>query len=95
LFADPDSFVGGDIPLAGDKRSIAECRDVWRGVRGRAPRRIPMPVGMFDRFVGRDLVAMWKWLSTSQVDADPADTWRIVPTVYTVDEWLSAHSRRA
>jgi uncharacterized protein YbjT (DUF2867 family) len=89
VFADPDAFVGGDIPLAGDRRSITECAEIWRRVHGRAPRRIPMPVGMFERFVGRDLIAMWRWLSTSEVDADPADTRRILPTAHTVDQWLS------
>jgi hypothetical protein len=49
----------------------------------------------FERFVGRDLVAMWRWLSTSEVDADPADTRRILPTAHTVDQWLSAQSKRA
>jgi uncharacterized protein YbjT (DUF2867 family) len=45
VFADPDAFVGGDIPLAGDRRSITECAEIWRRVHGRAPRRIPMRCG--------------------------------------------------
>jgi uncharacterized protein YbjT (DUF2867 family) len=89
-FADPETFIGRNIPLAGDLRSIQECREIWTLVRGRPPRRTPMPVWMFERFVGRDLTAMWTWLSTSEVHADPADTRRILPTTHTVDQWLAS-----
>ena len=54
-----------------------------------------MPVWMFERFVGRDLTTMWRWLSTSEVDVDAADTRRLHPTAQTVDRWLPAQGKPA
>ena len=88
-FADPGTFVGADLPLAADLRSLAECREIMRGVTGRAPRGLPMPVWMFERFVGKDLTTMWRWLRTSDVPVDPADTRRLLPHARTVEEWAA------
>lgn len=35
-------FVGRDLPLAADLRSIDECREIHRDVIGHRPRRFPM-----------------------------------------------------
>jgi uncharacterized protein YbjT (DUF2867 family) len=94
-FASPHEFVGKDLALAADLRSIAECREVWRRVAGRAPRPFPMPVWMFERFVGRDLPTMWRWLRTEEVDADPAETRRLLPTAATVEEWVVRQAKKA
>lgn len=97
-FADPGRFIGLDLNLAADIRSISECREIWHDITGRPPRRFPMPVWLFKRFVGTDLTTMWRWLQTGDVDVDPAQTRQILPTAVTVREWLtrqrSARSRR-
>jgi len=38
-FADPATFVGTDVSLAGDILSIQQCRTIWQEVKGRPPRR--------------------------------------------------------
>ena len=87
-FAEPDRFVDAELGLASDVQSIAQCRQIWQDVYGRSPRRFPMPVWMFRRFVGSDLITMWRWLRTTQVDFDPAPTRELLPTALTVREWL-------
>ena len=87
-FADPDRFVGTELSLASDVQSIAQCRQIWNAVNGRPPRRVPMPVWMFERFVGNDLITMWDWLRTAQFDIDPAPTRGELPSAQTVQEWL-------
>ncbi len=87
-FREPDRFVGKELRLAGDLQSIAECRATWAEVVGRPPRPFPMPVWLFERFVGTDLTTMWRWLRSGTVDADPSKTQRILPGVSTVREWL-------
>lgn len=89
LFADPDRFVGADLQLVADVRSIAECRVLWKEATGRAPRRLPMPVGLFERFVGTDLTTMWRWLSTAEFPMETAPTRELLPEALTVPEWLS------
>jgi uncharacterized protein YbjT (DUF2867 family) len=90
-FADPHSFVGRDLTLASDVRSLDECRSIYREVIDRNPRRLPMPVWLFKRFgfVGKDLTTMWRWLRTGHVDLDTAPTRAIHPEALTVGDWLS------
>ena len=94
-FADPDRFVGRDIKLASEVRTIAECRTIWSTVTGRSPRRFPMPVPMFERFVGTDLTTMWRWLRSGHFDIEPAQTHEILPTASTVQVWLTRTTTRA
>ena len=90
-FADPRSFVGRDLTLASDVRSLDECRSLYREVFGRNPRRFPMPVWLFKRFgfVGKDLTTMWRWLRTGHVDLNTSTTRAIHPEALTVGGWLS------
>jgi len=90
-FADPHSFAGKDLTLATDVRSLDECRSIYREVIGRNPRRLPMPVWLFERFgfVGKDLTTMWRWLRTGYVDLDTSPTRAIHPDALTVEGWLS------
>jgi uncharacterized protein YbjT (DUF2867 family) len=87
-FANPESYVGSDLALAADLRTLSECRAIWHGVTGRHPRRLPMPVWLFERFVGPDLTRMWRWLATHEVDVDPADTRAHRPNVVTIEEFI-------
>jgi len=92
-FADPASYIGSDLALAADVRTLSECRTIWRQVTGRNPRRFPMPVWLFERFVGPDLTRMWRWLATHEVDVDPASTRAHHPNVATVEEFVGRRTR--
>ena len=60
VFADSERFLGRDLALTSDVQSIGQCRVIWREVMGRAPRRFPMPVWLFERFSGTDETTMWR-----------------------------------
>jgi uncharacterized protein YbjT (DUF2867 family) len=92
-FGDPGSYVGTDLALAADVRTLAECRSAWRGATGRNPRRFPMPVWLFERFVGPDLTRMWRWLAAHDVDVDPEATLAHHPEAATVEEFLRRRTR--
>lgn len=87
-FADRDRYVGRDLKLAAELRSIDECRALYEEVRGRRPRGFPMPVWMFNRVGSRDLVRMWRWLRASPPAGDPATLRAIRPEALTVRDWL-------
>ena len=87
-FADPGSYVGADLALAAEQCTLSECRATWRRVTGRDPRRFPMPLWLFHRFVGPDLTRMWCWLATHQVDVDPSETREHHSTALTVEQFL-------
>ncbi len=91
VFADPERYIGQDIPLAGDVKSLAECRAIWAEVQGKPPSSFPMPVWLFKRIAGpsgKDLPIMWRWLRTGDVPKDPAATRSIHPGTRSVREWL-------
>lgn len=87
-FAEPEWFIGADLQLTSDVRTIGECRELWREAHGRPPRRFPVPIWLFERFTGKDLTAMWRWLHANPVPADPAGTLQILPSARTVRDWL-------
>jgi uncharacterized protein YbjT (DUF2867 family) len=89
-FAEPDRFIGEEIMLAGDVKSIDQCRSIYRRVMGKNPPRFPMPLWLFSRFglVGEDLTTMWRWLRASQAEFDTSPTRAVHPEALTVDAWL-------
>lgn len=89
-FAEPDGFVGRELGLASDVQSIDGCREIWREVSGRAPRRFPMPRWLFERFSGTDETTMWRWLAENEVDWDTRPTREVHPGALTVRDWVVA-----
>jgi len=88
-FAAPEQFVGQDIRLSSDVKSIEECWAIYRDVMDKNPSRFPMPVWMFKRFVGTDLITMWQWLSTADIDFNPESTRALHPEALSVKDWLT------
>jgi uncharacterized protein YbjT (DUF2867 family) len=89
VFADPDRWAGTELNLVSDVQSIDQCRALWREVSGRPPREWPMPVWLFERFVGTDLTTMWRWLRTAEFDLSPETTREILPQALTTRDWLT------
>lgn len=88
VFAEPDRWGDSDLPLVADVRSIDECRGIWRDVRGRSPRGLPIPVRLFERFVGTDLTTMWRWLRSADLEMSTELTRRLLPDALTVRQFL-------
>lgn len=88
-FADPSTFLGRDLPLAADAQSLGECREIYRQVKGNEPPRFPMPMFLFEKFVGKDIPKMWRWLRDHPVSVDTSQTYEVHPEATGVQEWLS------
>lgn len=89
VLADRQRFVGKELVLASDVRTLGECRAIYREVMGKNPRAAPMPQWLFDRFTRKDLTTMWQWSRTHPVPLDTKPTWDILPSVKTVRGWLT------
>lgn len=87
VFAQPERFVGQQLNLIADVRSLEECRQIHTRVLGRRPRRFPMPVRLFERFAP-DTAALWRWARTARLDLDTAGTRGIISDPLTVETWL-------
>ena len=93
MFADPGRWSGAVLGLASDVQSIEQCRTMWQERTGRRPRGLPMPEKLFERFVGKDLTTMWRWLRTGQFDMSTEATREILPEARTIREWLAEQAR--
>ena len=89
VFAAPDRFLGKNLVLASDVRTLAECRAIYTEVMGKDPKSAPMPQWLFDRFTRKDLSTMWHWLRTHPVPLDTKPTWDVLPSAKTVRGWLT------
>jgi uncharacterized protein YbjT (DUF2867 family) len=87
VFSHPERFVGRELRLAAEVRSLGECREVYARVRGRGPRRLPLPMRLFERFAP-DTAALWRWACEARPEAGPEETRSVVPDVLTVEQWL-------
>jgi uncharacterized protein YbjT (DUF2867 family) len=89
-FAHPDQFIGRDLPLAADAQSLGECRQIYIDVKGKNPPRFPMPMFLFEKFVGKDIPNMWRWLRTHPVSLETSQTYEVHPQAMTVRAWLGS-----
>ena len=89
-FANPAEFMGRDLVLSADAQSLDECRAIYKEVKGKYPSRFPMPMFLFEKFVGKDIPRMWRWLRTHSVDLDTSQTRQIHPEVMSVRTWLTS-----
>jgi uncharacterized protein YbjT (DUF2867 family) len=87
-FANPDKYIGKELALVADVKSLKECREIYREVTGKYPSRFPMPMFLFEKFVGKDLTNMWRWLRKNPLTFDTSQTEEIHPEAMTVQDWL-------
>lgn len=88
VFAQPAAYVGQDLRLGADAQSLAECRNTYAEIFGRPHSTFPMPMFFFEKFVGKDIPNMWRWLRTNPVNLDSGPTRQIHPEAMTVRTWL-------
>jgi uncharacterized protein YbjT (DUF2867 family) len=94
-FAQPERFIGQELRLAADVRSVDECRAIYRRVMGKAPPRWPLPVWLLERFAGSDVTRMWRRLRADVPRVDPAETRAILPQARGVEAWLREQRARS
>lgn len=89
-FADPDTYLGKDLPLAADARTLDEIREIYKQVTGKYPSRFPMPMFLFEKFVGKDIPNMWRWLASNPVSLDTGPAHAVHPQAMDVPTWLGS-----
>jgi uncharacterized protein YbjT (DUF2867 family) len=62
IFQEPEEWIGREITVFGDVKSLAECRAVFQAIEGRRPARIALPLWLFKRMAGEEFVLMWRWM---------------------------------
>lgn len=89
IFADPRKYIGQDIKVTSDLKTINEVRDIYQEVLGKKAPHFPMPLFMFRMFTGNDLIIMWKYLRSATLNVTPQATFAILPEARTIQTWLA------
>lgn len=100
IFSDPDTWVGREVDLIGDVKSLAQCQAVFKAVVGKKPFRVPLPLGLFGKMAGNELLVMWQWIADWARESGEAKFWEMVetsrevcPDLLDVDSWLKLKVR--
>jgi uncharacterized protein YbjT (DUF2867 family) len=95
FFEHPETWVGQDVSLFGDIRTMRECRQTFMRVLGKKPFRIPLPLGLFQKMAGEEFVLMWRWLAGIVSERGPQylnqileESRRINPDLLDMESWL-------
>jgi uncharacterized protein YbjT (DUF2867 family) len=95
-FDDPETWIGQDVELFGDVKSLGECRDVFTEIDGKKPFRLPLPIWLFRKMV-EEFVQMWYWLDEYLGENGSQRLWETVnrsrklcPDLLDLESWLKA-----
>lgn len=95
FFENPATWIGQDVSLFGDVKTMRECKDVFVAVDGRKPFGLPLPLGLFQKMAGDEFVKMWRWLDDQISEQGHQDLWQTVqdsrqinPEMLDLENWL-------
>jgi len=95
FFENPSIWIGQDVSLFGDFKTMQECKDIFVAVDGKKPFSLPLPLGLFQKMAGDEWVKMWRWLDDYVAKSEQQDIWQIVqnsrqinPEMLDLESWL-------
>lgn len=96
VFADPGRWIGRDINLISDVASMRDCRQIFKTITGKKPFGLGLPVGIFNKMAGPEMVEMWRWLAdylaANDINAAKAEmlgaSRDACPHLHSVADWL-------
>ena len=91
VFENRDEWLGRDIDLAGDDRSISEVADTFGRVIGRPVRYVQLPWDQYREAAGEEYAQMYRWFEDVGYEADVPALRRLAPQLTSFEEYLRAH----
>jgi uncharacterized protein YbjT (DUF2867 family) len=95
VFSDPVKWIGRDVDVFSDVKSLAQCRVIYTRVVGKKPFGVPIPVALFRKMAGAELVIMWQWLAEWAAEVGPERlcemheaSREVVPDLLDFNSWL-------
>lgn len=98
IFENPRTWIGKEVTLFGDIKSMRECQEIFKNVTGKAPFRLPLPLPIFKKMAGPEMVMMWQWLDavlsergSQALQQEVANTQKLHPDLLSVESWLTTN----
>jgi uncharacterized protein YbjT (DUF2867 family) len=86
-FADPQSWIGRELEIAGDDLTGPQMAETFGRVAGEPVRYAQLPIDKL-RAVREDLAAMFDWLDREGYQASLPELRRLRPNLVTLEDWL-------
>ncbi len=87
-FGDPDGWLGRELDLAGDERSMSDVAAAFGRVLGRPVEYNQVPWDAYREAAGKEYYEMMRWFEDVGYDADPAALRGIYPELSAFDRYL-------
>lgn len=89
VFSNPQQYIGKELMLAGDIKSMQECRNLYREIFDKNLLGIPAPVWLF-KLMQNDLYQMFTWMKSEQVSEKVVElTRQIIGETTSVRQWMT------
>ncbi|HHB91069.1 MAG TPA: hypothetical protein ENK60_07140, partial [Anaerolineae bacterium] len=62
IFESPEKWIGREVILCGDVKSLGESRKTFQAITGKKPFRVPLPLRLFRKMAGDELIIMFRWM---------------------------------
>lgn len=99
IFENPSTWLGRDVELFGDVKTLRQCQAVFVEVDGKKPFRVPLPLWLFRKMAGDEFIQMWQWMvewigenGAQALWETVEDSRAVVPGLLDMGSWL--RSRR-
>ncbi|MFQ5569437.1 MAG: NmrA/HSCARG family protein [Rhodothermales bacterium] len=87
-FADPDEWLGREVELAGDERTMPEVADLFSRILGRPVHYFQVPWDQFRQAAGEEMTVMYEWFNTVGYAVDIAALRRVYPPLADLEHVL-------
>jgi uncharacterized protein YbjT (DUF2867 family) len=61
IFDAPEKWIGADVNMCSDVKSLNQCRAIFASIDGKRPSRFPLPPWLFSKIAQEEFVQMWEW----------------------------------
>ena len=91
-FSDPDRWIGRELEVAGDERSMEEIAATFGGLIGRPVTYLQVPWDDFREQAGEEYTVMYEWFEDEGYEADVERLKEEHAGLIDFDEYLAAHA---
>lgn len=95
IIENPENWIGKELDLVGDVKSMAECKKIFKKVNGKQPFRIILPEWLFRKMAKVELIKMWEWINEFSNSNGEHYLWKFVentkrinPSPLDIEMWL-------
>lgn len=90
-FTNPDRWIGRELEIAGDERSMEEIAATFGSMTGRTVSYLQVPWDDFREQAGEEYAVMYEWFEDEGYQADVERLRKEHPGLIDFDTYLAAH----